>query len=127
MKTLIIILTTTLFATGGVYLYHYEYMQTLMLSEIVGETDEPLVNIAASVFDFDTGLTRHDLNEIMNSKDYWIERMQYVESINEQELYNAEMAKLLHDMMKDPHYKKLADLILSVGFDVSSEILSLAL
>lgn len=125
MKYFLIILISIVCLSGGVYLYHHEYRQTLMLSEIIGDTDEPLVDIAVTAFDFDTGLTRHDIKEIIKSKDYWLERIQKVESINDQELYNAEMQLLLSDMMKDPHYKKLADIIISFGFEVSAEILNL--
>lgn len=73
-----------------------------MFSEIVGHSDNPGVNILVSMADFDTGLTRHDINQLEKNKDYWFNRIQEVDSIGNSDIKEQESLKLLSDMMEDP-------------------------
>lgn len=89
-----------------------------MLSEVVGDTENELVNILVSLGDFDTGLTRHDINNLKSNKDYWIRRMNEVNSI--QDPYEQEQAnlKLLEEMMDDPTMKKVCKIIKNYGIEL---------
>ena len=64
IKLLFIIFLSGILAIGGFYYYHHNYVDTLMLSEIVGRTDSPTVNIVIELADFNTGLTRHDIYQL---------------------------------------------------------------
>ena len=87
-----------------------------MLSEIVGEQDNLIVNIMVNLGDFDTELTRYDIHHIKSSKDYWIKRIQDTMEINDPELKAKESEKLLNEMMEDKSMKKVCKVILSQGF-----------
>jgi len=112
-KPLIIIIISLIVISS--YAYYYYYVQTLMFSEIIGKTDNNLENIAIKFFDFNTGLTRHDISHLENTKDYWIKRMREVESIQNPTLKAEETKKLMNDMMQDPSLKKINKLLLNKG------------
>lgn len=94
-----------------------------MLSEIIIKPNDNLTNIAVNLFDFDTGLTRHDINHLKNNKDYWVARIKEVESIDNPELKAKANTQLLSDMMDDPVLKKIAQIITSFGFGVAINLL----
>jgi hypothetical protein len=106
-KIIVFILLISTVSVGSYYYYRYNYVQTLKLSEIVGTTDDSLTNLAVSLMDFDTGLTRNDLNKIKSSKEYWIKRLQDVEIIQNPELKAQEYEKILKDLMDDPTMSKI--------------------
>ena len=85
IKLLIGILLTIALSTGGYYYYQYQYVRTLMLSEVVGHTDNDIVNILVNLGDFDTGLTRNDVSNLKSNGDYWIRRMNEVNAISDQQ------------------------------------------
>lgn len=115
-KIIVFILLISTVSVGSYYYYRYNYVETLMLSEIAGKTDDNLTKIAVNLFDFDTGLTRIDLKRLKNNKDYWIRRMKEVENIGNQELKAQAITQLLSDMMEDPTMKKVCKIITSLGF-----------
>lgn len=86
-----------------------------MLSEIVGHTDNPIVNILVNAGDFDTGITRHDIKKLKDNKDYWLERIQEVNSIENPDLKQQASIKLLSDMMENPTLKKMLSGVLKFG------------
>jgi hypothetical protein len=94
-----------------------------MLSEIIDCRSNPKLNILTNLLDFDTGLTRHDINRLKNSKDYWINRMHEVEQIEDPYIRQIENEKLIAEMLEDPTMKKLVKGILSTGFNLAFSIL----
>lgn len=108
----------------GAYSYYYFYVQTLMFSEVIGKTDIPLANIAISFFDFNTGLTRHDIEHIEKNKGYWIRRIKEVEAIRNSDLKAKEMEKLLEEMALDPSMKKVSKLIFSNGLSFGYDLMN---
>jgi len=115
IKIIIIALTVCGFSFGGYYFYNHYYIETLMLSEIVGHTDNPIVNILVNAGDFDTGITRHDIKKLKDNKDYWLERIQEVNSIENPDLKQQASIKLLSDMMENPTLKKMLSGVLKFG------------
>lgn len=77
-----------------------------MLSEIVGHSEDPMINIFVNLVDFDTGLTRNDIKELKSNKEQWINRINEVETIYDPDLRGEASAKLLSEMMEDPILKK---------------------
>ena len=67
-KIIVFILLLSTVSVGSFFYYRYNYINTLMLSEIAGKTDDNLTNIAVSLFDFDTGLTRNDIKRLKSNK-----------------------------------------------------------
>jgi hypothetical protein len=129
MKTrlfFIIILAGGLTFCGYLY-YHHNYLDTLMLSEIVGHTDNSGVNMIVSLADFDTGLTRHDISQLKKDKDYWFTRIQELDTIQNNDLKEQASLKLLADMMEDPVLNKICKGFVKFGSDISFGILELIL
>lgn len=118
-KLITIIIVSIIFLSSSLIFYNYYYRHTLQLSEIVGKTDNSLLNFGITLFDFDTGLTRHDINKIKGSKDYWLKRMQDVESISDTYLKSIEYEKLLTEMMDDPTMNKICNILATKGLDFS--------
>ena len=114
-KLIIIALLAVCFIIGGYFYYRHNYVETVMLSEIVGHTDNDLVNIFVNLGDFDTGLTRHDINHLKSNKDYWIDRIKEVEATTDPQLREDANIKLLADMMEDPTMKKVCQIITARG------------
>lgn len=125
MKTVIIIILSVSMLAGGTWFYYHEYEETLMLSEIIEDTGNPYLNLLIGVMDFKTELTRHDLKEISKSKDYWLNRIDQINAINDPEIANSEMAKLIDEMMKDPHMKKLVVMITELGIESAVSVLGI--
>ena len=116
---IIVILLACGLSGGGYYYYQHFYVNTLKLSEIVGHSDNPIINIAVSLSDFNTGLTRHDIQQLKTNKDYWIERIKEADAITDPDLKEQANTKLLSDMMEDPALKKIGTGILNLGSSVS--------
>jgi len=123
IKLIIIIFLFASAITGGGYYYHHNYVETLMLSEIVGHTDNDIVNILVNLGDFDTGLTRHDISNLKTNGNYWINRMNEVNAIADPALQEQANIKLMADMMEDPTMKKVCKIITAKGFEFSINIL----
>jgi hypothetical protein len=109
IKVLISVILVLIISSGGYLLYKHEYVDTLMLSEILGKSDKPIENFLTDVFDFDTGLTRHDIKILKKRKYYWTERMNDVTEINDPSLHASEMAKLYEEMREDEVMSKILD------------------
>ena len=112
---------------GGYYYYQRNYVDTLMLSEIVGHTDNMGVNIAVDLVDFNTGITRHDINQLQKNKDYWISRIQEVEAIDDTNLKGQASTQLLSEMMEDPVLKKICTGIFKLGTNTSFGLIEMIL
>jgi hypothetical protein len=108
------------------YAYYHRYVDTLMLSEIVGRTGEPLGDILINLFDFDTGLTRKDLHNLAAKSDYWVARIRQVESIPDPGQKRLENEKLMAEMLQDPSMKKVVRKSLGFGSKVALTILGAA-
>jgi len=123
IKLIIIIFLSASAITGGGYYYHHNYVETLMLSEIVGHTDNNIVNILVNLGDFDTGLTRHDISNLKTNGNYWINRMNEVNAIADPALQEQANIKLMADMMEDPTLKKVCKIITVKGFRFALNVL----
>jgi len=123
IKILSLLLLLGAVTGGGYWYYQHEYVETLMLSEIVGESDQPFENLLTDVFDFDTGLTRHDIKQIAKRKDYWKQRMDEVVEIADPDRKANEIARLYDEMSEDESMKKLRDKVLEKGGNIIGLIL----
>lgn len=127
-KDLIIyILIASSLSIGGYFYYQYRYIETLMLSEIIGHSDDPLVNILVNFGDFDTGLTRHDIEVPKEQKDYWLGRIKEVDTIGDHVQKEQASLELLSDMMEDPVLKKICTGVLQLGTSTAFGIIEIVL
>lgn len=117
------IFSVVLLVSAGSFYYYYTYIDTLMLSEIIGKSQNSVLTMAINLFDFDTGLTRHDINHISSTKDYWIKRINEVEAINDMEERSKANEKLLAEMLDDPTMKKVCKGLLIKGTDLTKALL----
>lgn len=127
LKIIILVLIVGGLIIGGYYYYHHNYVDTLMLSEVVGPTDNPGINIAVSLADFDTGLTRHDIKVLKEKKDYWLGRIQEVDAIGDPNQKEQANLKLLSDMMEDPVLKKICSGVLQLGTSTAFGLIEIVL
>lgn len=100
---------------GGVVFYNYYFVRTLMLSEVIGKTDNPQITILINLFDFNTGLTKYDLIRIEGKANYWEKKLRKVNSIQDSQKKELETQKLIAEMMKDPTIKKVVRKIIGLG------------
>lgn len=119
MKVFLILFLALVLTLGSYFGYRHYFLETLTLSEIVGHTDNPIANLALNFMDFDTGLTRHDLRRLKSNKDYWIDRIKEVDSIQDPDRKMQAGTQLLSDMMEDPTLKKICSGIINLGTNVS--------
>jgi len=118
IRLILSLIVALLFAGGGYYYYQYQYVETLRLSEIVGKPDNSLEEMFTNMFDFDTGLTRHDLKQIGKRKDYWLQRVDALDRIADPDQQAEAWAKLYNDMGEDKSMAKLRDKV----FEKSGEL-----
>jgi hypothetical protein len=124
-KLIIIIVLVLALAGGGYFYYKHYYVDTLMLSEIVGETDNGIVNFLVDLGDFDTGLTRHDIKSLKSNSSYWCNRINEVDAIQDPDLKEQAYSQLLSDMMEDPTLSKVCKIITVRGLDIGLNILEM--
>jgi len=127
MKVFLILFLALVLTLGSYFSYRHYFVKTLTLSEIVGHTDNPLANLAINLMDFDTGLTRNDLRRLKSNKDYWIGRIQEVDTIQDPDRKMQEGTQLLSDMMEDPTLKKICSGILSLGTNATLGLIQIIL
>lgn len=115
--------TTMLIVLGVVYSAWFYYVDTLSMSEIVGQSDSAVVDIFVNLFDFDTGITRHEISQLSQKSKGWNLRMDEIMRIQDQTQRQAEHEKLVAEMMRDPAFKKIAQMILrTVGKTAKSTL-----
>jgi hypothetical protein len=105
------------------YSYYYYFVETLTLSDIMGKTNVPMVDIFVNLLDFDTGLTRNDIHNLSQKSGYWNMRMSQVESIQDPRLRQAEQEKLVAELLQDPALKKIVRKTLGFGTKSAFSIL----
>ncbi|SDP86120.1 hypothetical protein [Desulforhopalus singaporensis] len=94
--------------------YYYYFVDTLSMSDLVNENSSPTVTIFTNLLDFDTGLTRWDIQHLENKAPYWQKRINQVESITNYEEREKARNILVAEMLKDPSIKKLNQRIFNV-------------
>ena len=107
MKTTIFCVILIGSAIGGYFGYQYYYVETLWLSEIIDAKDSSITKIAVNIFDYNTELSRHDLQSIKSSKDYWLNRVAEIDLIQDKDLKKKENEKLVEEILQDPAMKKI--------------------
>jgi hypothetical protein len=120
-----IVISLTLLSSAG-FGYQRYFEETLMLSEIVGETKDPKLEILVNLFDFDTGLTRYDIYNLSKKSEYWEMRMRQVLSVQDPQRREMENEKLLAEMMRDPTMKRIVRQLLAFGWDMALTVLGAA-
>jgi hypothetical protein len=114
-KLAIIALVIVVITGGGLVLYNYYFVRTLMLSEVIGKTDNPQIEILVNLFDFNTGLTRYDVNRIEGRSFYWEKQIKRINAIQDPKKRELESQKLVAEMMKDPVIKKIVQRVFGLG------------
>ncbi len=113
-KTFIVVI---IIIGSAAYGYYYYFVQTLMLSQIIDTSSNPLSTIVVGFIDFDTGLTRNDVHRLSEKAEYWNSRIQQVNSIQNYQQRNQANEKLLAEMMRDPSMSKVVKKLFSFGMD----------
>lgn len=97
--------------------YYDYYIRTLYFSEIVGTRKDTIGTIFVNLFDFDTGVTRYEFNNVIRKSFYWEKRQQQIDSIKNPQQRAKEHEKLVAEMMQDPATKKLVQKMWGFGVD----------
>lgn len=114
-KLAVIALVIIVIIGGGLVFYNYYFVRTLMLSEVIGKTDNPQITMLINLFDFNTGLTRYDVNRMEGKANHWEKRIRKINSIQDTAKRELEAQKLIAEMMKDPTIKKIVRKVLGLG------------
>ena len=122
VKLIIVAILVVALAIGAYFLYRYYYVKTLMLSEIVGHTNNQIVDLLVDMADFDTGLTRHDLSNLKSKRSYWSNRINEVMNISDTEQQLEANAKLIAEMMDDPAMSKVVKIITVKGLGLAGKM-----
>ena len=121
-KLIIGVLLAVILLGVGSYFYYYYFVKTLRLTEIVGHTDNEIVNFIVELGDFDTGLTRHDLSNLKSKQSYWANRINEVLNISDTEQQIEANAKLIAEMMDDPAMSKIVKIITVKGLGFAGKM-----
>lgn len=103
------------FLSGAGYSYYHYFDETLMFSEIVGQSKDPTTNLLVGIFDFDTGLTRYDVYHLSGKSREWLNRMEQINRIPSPSQRQRETESLLAEMLKDHSFEKVAGKLFSLG------------
>jgi hypothetical protein len=114
-----------LFVASLAYGYYHYYIDTLTFAEIVGSSGNSTADIFINLFDFDTGLTRYDVNHLSEKAKVWDESWKRTEAIADPAQRQAEQNRLLAEMMKDPSFKKVAQRMLGMGARSTKSLLDI--
>ena len=112
-----------LFFLAIVFLLWYFFIDTLMLSELIGDDVDFQAGIFINLFDFDTGLTRYDVHNLESKAPYWEGRLQEIDGITDLERRNREYDTLLAEMTRDPSMKKVVKKVSGFGIGAVLAIL----
>jgi hypothetical protein len=93
----------------------YFFIDTLTVSQLVGNQSDPRVSLLVNFFDFDTGLTRYDIYHIHQKTPYWQERMRTIVQIQDPQQREIEHTKLMAEIMQDPSMKKITRKLFFLG------------
>ena len=98
----------------------YVFLDTLMVSEIVGRDTDTLETILITIFDFDTGLSRYDVYRLKSKETYWLELM------SELSMTDDSRAKrmIIAEMMQDPSMRKVIKKLLDLGAAAALTVMS---
>jgi hypothetical protein len=122
-KILICIIAIFLVLLAAIPVYRYYFVNTLMLSQVLGKTDNALANLAINAFDFDTGLTRHDIKQLNDKKDYWITRINKLDEIQDADQKQQATIQLLSDFLDEPVVKKLKSKLIALSPESSLDLI----
>ncbi len=115
MKVKIVIFV--LFLSGAGYSYYHYFQETLMLSEIVGQSSNPTANLLVGIFDFDTGLTRYDVYHLSGKSKEWLARMEKINRIPDLNERQRQTERLYAEMLQDNSFKKVAQKLFGLGMN----------
>ena len=112
IKKIAVLLSILVFPSSGFYYY---YVDTVTFAEIIGSSGNPTVDIFINLFDFDTGCTRHEINELSKKCQTWNRKMDRIMAIQDPVQRDRQHTELVAEMMRDPAFKKLTQKILGTG------------
>lgn len=98
----------------------YVFLDTLMVSEIVGRDTDTLETILVTIFDFDTGLSRYDVYRLKSKETYWLELMSELSMTDD----SRARSMIIAEMMQDPSMRKVIQKLLDLGAAAAVTVMS---
>ena len=95
----------------------YYFIDTLTMSQIVGNDVSPNVDMLVNAFDFDTEISRYNFNKLKLKVGKWDKRLQKIDRINDPASRDTEREKVIGEIVSDPTVKKLMKHIPGFGKD----------
>jgi len=92
---------------AAIYGGYYFFVDKLTFQEITGSTHNSWLDIALSVVDFDTEVTRYDMFMLGRHADYYEKRLKEIDAISDSDKRYAETLDLTAELMQEPAVKKL--------------------
>ena len=100
----------------------YYFVDTLTISEIVGNTLGDTAELVLGIFDFDTGLTRYDVFKLESKCKIWLTEIEEINNINNFKERNRRINKLMQEIIQDDAIKKILIKISPFGKDLILEL-----
>lgn len=101
------LLVVAVLIIAAIYGGYYFFIDTLSFQDITGSTNNSLLDIAISVIDFDTEVTRYDLWRFGRHSDYYERRMKEIDAIQDNSKRMSESEKLIAELAQEPAIKKM--------------------
>ncbi len=95
----------------------YYFIDTLTMSQIVGDDVSQNINMLVNAFDFDTEISRYNFNKLKLKVGKWDKRLQKIDRINDPVSRDTEREKVIGEIVSDPTVKKLMKHIPGFGKD----------
>ena len=98
----------------GIWSY---FIDTLTISQIIGDDVSQNANILVNMFDFDTEISRYNFNKLKFKVTKWDKRLQEIDRINDPASKDTEREKVIGEIVSEPTVKKLMKHIPGFGKD----------
>lgn len=95
----------------------YYFIDTLTMSQIVGDDVSQNVNMLVNAFDFDTEISRYNFNKLKFKVAKWDKRLQEIDRINDPTSRDTEREKVIGEIVSNSTVKKLMKHIPGFGKD----------
>lgn len=95
----------------------YYFIDTLTISQIVGDDVSQNVDMLVNAFDFDTEISRYNFNKLKFKVAKWDKGLQEINRINDPTNRDTEREKVIEEIVSDPTVKKLMKHIPDFGKD----------
>jgi len=121
-KALVVVVLLLVIVSALALGYFYYFVDTLMVSEVFGPTENPAMALMVDMLDFDTGLTRYDMYHLSQVSKEWKRRAEEIDKLGDVQARLSASNDLISEIMNDASVKKLTQKTISFGAALSKAL-----